>query len=135
MRARYLSEMTLCILYNGACPICAREIAHYRRLARRHGAAVDFQDLNTSDLAAWGVSADAARRRLHARLLHDSRGEWRGDGLPAFRALWARLPGWRWLAWLTGLPLIRPLAALVYDRIAAPLLYRRSCRASVCAVR
>lgn len=122
--------MTLSILYNGACPICSREIAHYQRLARRHGAAVDFQDLNIADLAQWGISADAARRRLHAR-----QGQCRVDGLPAFRALWAQLPGWRWLARLTGLPLIRPLAALAYDRVAAPLLYRRSCRASVCTLR
>ena len=115
--------MTLCILYNGDCPICAREIALYRRLATRHGADIAFEDLGEADLALWGLNADTARRRLHARdagrVLH---------GMAAFRALWACLPGWRWLAWLTGLPGLGAVFALAYDRLAAPLLYRMARR-------
>ena len=121
--------MTLHILYNGACPICSREIALYRRQAERAGADLAFDDLNTADLAVWGVTADQARRRLHA--MQDGR---RLDGVAAFRALWARLPGWRWLARAIGLPGIRGLAAICYDRIAAPWLYRRSCTAGACQV-
>ncbi len=111
--------MTLRILYNGDCPVCSREIAHYRHLAGRSGAAIAFDDLSRLDPAALPIPPEAARRRLHAvedgRLIH---------GLPAFRALWSRLPGWRWLARLTGLPLLRPLAAGLYDRVLAPALYR-----------
>jgi len=121
--------MTLRILYNGACPICSREIAHYRSLAARTGANIAFDDLTATDLSAWDLSPDQARRRLHALS-----GDDRLDGVAAFRALWARLPGWRWLARLTGLPGIRQLAGLLYDRIAAPWLYRRSCRAQACRV-
>lgn len=121
--------MTLRILYNGACPICSREIAHYRRLSERIGAGIAFDDLNAVDLARWGLTADQARRRLHAR-----DGAFRISGLAAFRALWARLPGWRWLARLTGLPGVRHLADWGYERIAAPWLYRRSCRAQACRV-
>jgi predicted DCC family thiol-disulfide oxidoreductase YuxK len=121
--------MTLRILYTGTCPICSREIAHYQRLAARTGAALAFDDLNAVDLAPWGVTADQARRRLHA---HD--GARRLDGLAAFLALWTRLPGWRWLARLTGLPGIRQAAGWGYERIAAPWLYRRSCRAQACRV-
>lgn len=111
--------MTLRILYNGACPICSREIALYRRLAARHDAPLTFEDLDKADLCGWNLTPDQARRRLHAM-----DGDERLHGLAAFRALWARLPGWRWLAWLSGLPLLRPLVGLVYDRVAAPLLYR-----------
>lgn len=111
--------MMLRILYNGGCPICSREIAIYQRQAARHGADITFEDIAGADLAAWGLSADAARRRLHARqgndLLH---------GLAAFRALWARLPGWRWLARASALPLLGSLFALAYDCVAAPILYR-----------
>lgn len=122
-------HMTLRVLYNGACPICAREIALYRRLADRHGADIAFDDLNAVDLTRWGLTADQARRRLHAR-----DGAFRLEGLAAFRALWARLPGWRWLARFTGLPGVRGLAHWGYERIAAPWLYRRSCRAMACRV-
>ncbi len=121
--------MTLRILYNGACPICAREIAHYRRLAERSGADLCFDDLNAADLAAWGLTADTARRRLHAR-----DGAFRLAGMPAFRALWARLPGWRWLARATALPGLRQATDWGYERIAAPWLYRRPCRAQACRV-
>jgi len=59
--------MTLRILYNGACPICSREIALYRRQAERAGADLAFDDLNAADLSVWGISADQARRRSAAR--------------------------------------------------------------------
>jgi predicted DCC family thiol-disulfide oxidoreductase YuxK len=121
--------MTLRILYNGACPICSREIALYRRQAIRAGADLAFDDLNAVDLTPWGVSPDAARRRLHAM-----DGARRLDGVAAFCALWARLPGWRVLAWLVGLRGVRHVAGWAYDRIAAPWLYRRSCRAQTCGV-
>jgi len=110
--------MTLRILYNGDCPICSREIDHYRQLAERHGADIAFDDLTGVDPGRWHLDAEAARRRLHA--VHDGR---LVHGLPAFRALWQRLPGWRWLARLTGMPVVRPLAGWTYDRVLAPLLY------------
>jgi predicted DCC family thiol-disulfide oxidoreductase YuxK len=71
-----------------------------------------------ADLARWGLSPDAAVRRLHARA-----GGRVLAGLPAFRAVWAVLPGWRWLARATGLPGVRPLADALYERAAAPALY------------
>ena len=111
--------MTLKVLYNGSCPICSREIRLYKRLAARHGVDIAFEDIASTDLADWGLSADVARRRLHAReagqMLH---------GLAAFRALWARLPGWRWLARAADMPVLGSLFALIYDWVAAPLLYR-----------
>lgn len=117
------------VLYNGACPICAREIAGYRRAAARHDAPLRFEDLDQADLAAWGLSHEAARRRLHLR--QDGQVL---AGLPAFLALWARLPGWRWLARGLGLPGVRQVAHAVYEGLLAPLLAamdrrrRLSCR-------
>lgn len=109
------------VVYNGSCPICAREIAGYRRLAARCGAALDFLDASRGEaaLAALGLDADRAARRLHlvegGRLL---------AGVEAFAALWERLPGWRPLARAVRLPGVRGLAAFVYEGILAPLLYR-----------
>ncbi len=106
------------VLYNGSCPICSAEIAAYRRHAADRGLPLDFRDLGTEDLSRWGLTADQAARRLHVdhagRLL---------SGLDAFRVLWAAMPRFAWLAWFTGLPVIRPLARLVYDHVAAPALY------------
>jgi predicted DCC family thiol-disulfide oxidoreductase YuxK len=71
----------------------------------------------------WGLTEDEAARRLH--VMQDGKVL---SGLAAFRAIWAGLPRWRWLARLTGLPVIRPAMAFLYDRIAAPMLYRAHLR-------
>ncbi|NBE07959.1 thiol-disulfide oxidoreductase DCC family protein [Paragemmobacter ruber] len=109
------------ILYNDTCPVCRFEIDHYRKTATRDALPLRFDRLDQA--AAYGLTPDQAARRLH--VLKD--GELL-SGLAAFRAIWAGLPRWRWLARLTGLPLIRPALTFVYDRIAAPLLYRAHLR-------
>ncbi|SUZ31663.1 hypothetical protein ROE7235_01413 [Roseibaca ekhonensis] len=107
------------ILYNGRCPICSAEIAHYRARAAASGADLSFTDLNTAPLDDWGISADQATRRLHAR----HKGQIL-SGFQAFLLIWQALPRWRWLAKLVALPGLRHAVGLVYDKLAAPLLYR-----------
>lgn len=111
------------ILYNGECPVCRFEIGHYAAHAGRHGLPLRFDDLNAADLGLWGVSADEAARRLH--VMHEGR---LLSGLDAFRALWSAMPRYRWLARVAGLPVVRPALSFVYDRLAAPLLYRAHLR-------
>ena len=109
------------VLYNDTCPVCRFEIGAYRRRAVAEGLPIRFDALDRAE--AWGLSADQAARQLHV---------WQDgqvlSGLAAFRALWGAMPRWRWLARVTGWPVIRPLAELVYGRIAAPLLYRAHLR-------
>lgn len=112
------------ILYNDRCPICRAEIAHYRARAAASGAPLLFEDLNTADLGGWQLSPDQAKRRMHAAL-PDGRII---SGIPAFAAIWAALPGMGWMARLVMLPVIRPLADLAYNRLAAPWLYHRQLR-------
>lgn len=107
------------VLYNGACPVCSAEIAHYAKYAERQALPLRFDDLSNTDLALWGVTADQAARRLHVladRQLY--------SGLPAFQQLWARMPRYSWLARLTNWPIVRPIATVIYDRVLAPLLYQ-----------
>ncbi|AHM04264.1 hypothetical protein roselon_01905 [Roseibacterium elongatum DSM 19469] len=109
------------ILYNDRCPICRAEISHYQARASRAEAPLVFDDLNTTDLAGWKLTPDQAKRRMHARL-PDGRIV---SGVPAFAEIWTRLPGMGWMARAVRLPIVRPLAAFAYNRIAAPWLYRR----------
>lgn len=110
-----------CVLHNGSCPVCSREIAAYRRLAARCGVPLDAADVSrdAAVLAAIGLDAEAAARRLH--LLENGR---LLSGVDAFLALWERLPGWRRVARVVRLPGVRALAEFVYEGILAPLLYR-----------
>lgn len=112
------------ILYNDRCPICRAEIAHYRKRAEAASAPLSFEDLNTADLGDWALTADQAKRRLHAAL-PDGRIV---SGIPAFAAIWTALPGMGWLARLVLIPGVRGIADVAYNRIAAPWLYRRQMR-------
>ena len=109
------------VLYNQTCPVCRFEIAGYRRRAAIDGLPIRFDGLDQAE--DWGLTPDDAARRLHV---------WQDghilSGMPAFRALWSAMPRWRWLARVTGWPVIRPLADAAYDRIAAPMLYRTHLR-------
>jgi len=108
------------VLYNARCPVCRAEIEHYRAHAEARALPVQFLDLNTRDLASWGIGADAAARRLHVR-----QGGRVVSGVDAFLALWRVLPRYRWLARIVALPGLRHLAHLVYERVLAPRLYAR----------
>jgi predicted DCC family thiol-disulfide oxidoreductase YuxK len=108
------------VLYNAACPVCSFEIEHYAKISGRQNLAIAFTDLNDADsLQRWGLTADAAARRLHVL----KNGELL-DGIPAFIALWREMPQYRWLAKLVSLPGVFHSAVWVYDRVLAPLLYR-----------
>jgi predicted DCC family thiol-disulfide oxidoreductase YuxK len=112
------------VLYNDACPICRAEIRHYRTRAEAAQAPLVFDDLNVADLGGWRMTADQARRRMHARLPDGTI----VSGVEAFALIWERLPGYGWLARIVRLPGLRGLADLAYNRIAAPWLYRRQKR-------
>jgi len=106
------------VIYNGACPICSREIGAYKRLAEAQAAPLDFRDLNAADLGRWGLTPDQAARRLY--VVQDGA---LISGVPAFAAIWARIPKLRWLARLVMLPGLRQIAGAVYDLALAPALY------------
>lgn len=99
----------LTVLYDGACPLCRREIGLYRGLP----ASVPLCFVDVSD-AAQPVPAGTTRPALMARF-HVIDGEGRlVSGARAFLALWAVLPGWRWLARAGQLPGVAGLMELAY---------------------
>lgn len=110
---------TTAVLYNANCPVCNFEISHYAAYSEKHALPIRFDDLNTDQLADWGLDADQAARRLYVRkdgqLL---------SGIPAFIALWQDMPRYRRLAWLVSLPGIYQISVAAYDWVLAPLIYR-----------
>lgn len=108
----------LTVLYNAECPICSREIALYRREAEARGLPLRFEGLEGGAPERLGLTPDEAARRLH--VVRDGRVL---SGLDAFRALWAALPRTAWLARLTGRRGVGAAAGVLYERVAAPLLY------------
>lgn len=92
----------LTVLYDGACPLCRREIGIYRGLRPlRPNSSVCFADVNDSALELPpGTTREQLLARFHVRG-HDGQ---LLSGAQAFLALWAALPGWRWLALAGRLP-------------------------------
>ena len=89
----------LTVLYDGACPLCRREIGVYRGL--QSSAPVCFADVSD---AAQPLPPGTTREQLLARFhVRDTDGRLL-SGAQAFLALWAALPGWRWLARVGRLP-------------------------------
>lgn len=93
------SAPALTVLYDGACPLCRREIGVYRGL--QSSQPVCFADVSD---AAQPLPCGTTREQLLARFhVRDADGRLH-SGAQAFLALWAALPGWRWLARVGRLP-------------------------------
>jgi predicted DCC family thiol-disulfide oxidoreductase YuxK len=94
------AEPSACtVYYDGACPVCSREIGFYRGRAGESGAV--FIDVARGDGApAPDLTREAALARFHVRL-PDGR---LVSGARAFLALWAVTPGFRLAARVLSLP-------------------------------
>lgn len=116
------------ILFDGGCPLCAREVSHYRRLhAQRTIAWVDIS-LEPDLVQRFAVQPAAAMARLHVR---DTHGRW-VTGAYAFAVLWAQLPRYRMLASVLGSLRLLPVIDRAYGHFARWRL-RRRCAAGSCA--
>jgi predicted DCC family thiol-disulfide oxidoreductase YuxK len=100
--------------YDGGCPLCRREIAHYQRIDR--AGRISWVDINANPqvLTAYNLSREQAMKRMHVRETDGSM----VSGARAFIALWQRMPRYRPLAWLVSLPAILWIAERVYDVFA-----------------
>lgn len=106
------------IYYNGDCPVCRVEMNHYEKICADASMSLQFIDAMKQEdaLATCGLGRDHLARRVYLR---DTEGRLL-SGMPAMIELWARMPGYRWLAVPLRAPLLRQLAAVVYDHIIAP---------------
>lgn len=81
------------LYYDGGCPVCAREMAMYRRQPGAEAVCwVDAARCEARDLGP-DLTREAAMARLHLRR-PDGR---LVSGAAAFVALWQALPRWAWL--------------------------------------
>ena len=103
------SGAALLLPFDGGCPVCRREVSHYQRLHPVQP--LRFVDLSSDPaLPPDAPPTEALLARLHARLPD---GRW-VHGARAFVALWACLPGWRWLARAAAFPGVVPVLDLAY---------------------
>jgi predicted DCC family thiol-disulfide oxidoreductase YuxK len=91
--------MDITVWFDGACPLCRREIAMMRRLDRR--GAITFIDVASADGDQCPIDRATLLDRFHAR-----EGETIVSGAAAFAAMWRAIPILRPLGIAARVPVI-----------------------------
>ncbi len=124
-----MESYALTVFFDGGCPLCRREIDHYRKLEAR--APIRWIDITQSDTALqdFGLERETAMRRFHVL---DDAGHFH-VGAHGFVVLWTQLPYYRYLAaFVRGISLV-PLLDRVYVRFA-DWHFGRRCADGVCDI-
>jgi predicted DCC family thiol-disulfide oxidoreductase YuxK len=116
------------VFFDGECPLCRREIRHYRRL--RGADRIQWVDITREDplLSSYGLTRERAMARFHVL---DSEGRWQ-TGVWGFAEVWSHLPAYRWLAGLLRITRTLPVIDLAYRRFARWRV-RNRCEGSSCS--
>lgn len=122
-----MNQPQVLMFYDGGCPLCSREVSHYRRLdkAQRVGWIDITRDYGT--LEAFNVPYRSAMERLHV-LSRDGR---LLTGAYGFAAVWSELPYYHLLSKLLRIPGALALLDKAYNGFAR-WRFRRRCSDVAC---
>ena len=96
------------VYFDGACPLCRREISLYKKLDKE--GVISWVDVANCDPSVSGLTKNELLKRFHIR---NKEGVIL-SGARAFFDLWKELPGWKWLGRLGRYPLIVNMAEIMY---------------------
>ena len=107
------------VFYDGACPLCSREINNYKKLSEKDGNTndIDWVDISRQhdELAVEGINYNEAMRLIHIK---DETGVHQ-VGIDGFLTLWDKLPYYRKLAQaLRCIPGHRLVLSKIYSFLA-----------------
>lgn len=103
------------VFYDGACPSCIKDREDYKKVAGEAGEEVGWFDITGRDdqLRNIGIDPYKAKTELHVR----DENQRVYSELDAYILLMNRVPRLKPLAWLIGLPIIRPVVSTLYRRM------------------
>jgi predicted DCC family thiol-disulfide oxidoreductase YuxK len=122
-----MSTTNLTVLFDGGCPLCSREIAHYQKLTSL--IPIQWVDITRDDgmLRQFAVTREDAMAEFHVL---DETGQIH-KGADGFVVLWQGLPYFRWLASICQTLHLLPLMRYFYTHFAR-WHYKRRCNTGVC---
>lgn len=125
------------LYYDGLCQLCSREVEVFQRIVTDGSLAYVDISLPEFDAAEHGVDPVRVNRHMHVR--DETTGRML-VGVDALIGMWECVPGFRWLAWLTRLPVLRELSDVGYEVFAwvrpkLPQRKRPACDTGTCPVR
>ncbi len=106
------NENRIIVYYDAACPKCVKDRQSYEQMAGESGNDVCWRDITGRDDELWKLGIDPCKAliKLHVQ---DQHGRIFSE-INAYILLMQRVPRLRPVAWLIGLPLIRPIVAFLY---------------------
>jgi len=122
-----MSIASLTVLFDGGCPLCSREIAHYQKMTSL--IPINWVDITQDDamLKQAGVKREDAMAEFHVL---DDAGEMH-KGADGFVVLWQALPYFRWLASICQRLHLLPIMRWAYRHFAR-WHYQRRCDTGIC---
>ncbi|MBJ80194.1 MAG: DUF393 domain-containing protein [Myxococcales bacterium] len=120
----------LTVLYDGSCPICAREIAMYRR--QTGSKSISWLDVTL--IPDGEIPLDLSRETVLARFHVIDIDGTVSTGIAGFFTLWKALPKYRRLAYLLDIPPLLPFLEYGYTLflylrpVLQRLAFKPSCR-------
>lgn len=107
-----MQQNKITVYYDGACPKCVRDRHNYEKLSDKSGEEVCWFDITGQEgrLQELGIDPKKALTELHVQ---DGSGRLYTE-LDAYILLMRKVPLLSPLAWMIGLPVIRPLLARLY---------------------
>ena len=110
---------TTSVFFDGACPLCRREVGIYKKLVDKENSAneINWVDISQSqeELNQEGIIYEDAMRLIHIK---DESGIHQ-VGLEGMLTLWDKIPYYRYISrGIRHLPITHPLLARVYEFLA-----------------
>ena len=102
------------VFYDGKCSLCAKEIAHYQKIAPNH--IFNWQDItqSTDMLEDYNINLIDALKEIHV-INHDGK---LSIGVDAFIVIWYELKNWHILAKIVKQPLVYSITRFLYQKFA-----------------
>ena len=103
---------SIIVYYDGACPGCVKDRENYEKLSGKTGQDVCWFDITGKEdqLREIGIDPKKALTELHIK---DENNKIHSE-MDAYILLMSKVPLLKPLAWLIGLPIIRPVLARIY---------------------
>ena len=103
------------VFYDGKCSLCSKEIAYYKKIAPSDKFTWCDITVDSNSFTQRGFSLSSGLMFFH---VEDDSGTMH-TSLDAFIIVWKELRGWRYLAKIASLPVLKPLINRLYKIFAA----------------
>jgi predicted DCC family thiol-disulfide oxidoreductase YuxK len=125
------SNYQLSVYFDGLCPLCSREIEHYRK--KDIDQQIQFVDISVPqfDARAEGLDPDKVHERFHVKTKEGTI----VDGVDAFRQIWQTLGIFKPLSWAAQSRWLRPpmdLGYVIFAKIRPFFRRKQSCDTGYC---